>query len=553
MEGMTRLPRILAAAVAAATLFCQCSCQGLGGDVPPGLRHWLGRDNCGAPRWQAFHGELAAVSQALAASQFAPALAQLATVVTTVTTDPHVAFDCSTAVASALVLAAQCCEQLRLPVLSARLRQLSAIFGSFDYQMKGEDYIDRSVWPMQWQDNMEGILRSVYFLKQQERTREPWRGNSARAAIGSLQRKKGGARASFAPLQIAVVSVCDYDAGVTPLARLSLLNKDAYSSRHGYEPIMYQQSPAFQDPLSSLLTEPLSHRPPAWSKVDGILDGLASGRYDWVYWMDCDSFFMDAEVRLEELIALASAEAGCDDQVDDRGELRDLVQKWMAGPGQNLAWDELVQWYDMLLDDSAAPPRTCPGSAAPETALGPVPLNSTLGWGSWLYEEGRPHLIASEDGLMLNTGNVLVRASTWAWRFFQKVRGMTFGLSPVTQHPWWEQTAMVYLLQLPFTLAHAARQQPRSLEDLGTEPQARRGYAPACFMLSQKQLNGYPPAVASSLVTHERYEPGDFIVSFSGCKVYTSQEVCNQLFLSYFFQVHDVAVAEKDPALRFWL
>ena len=36
---------------------------------------------------------------------------------------------------------------------------------------------------------------------------------------------------------------------------------------------------------------------------------------------------------------------------------------------------------------------------------------------------------------------------------------MTFARSPVTQHPWWEQTAMVYLLQLPFSLASAGAPQ----------------------------------------------------------------------------------------------
>jgi len=153
---------------------------------------------------------------------------------------------------------------------------------------------------------------------------------------------------------------------------------------------------------------------------------------------------------------------------------------------------------------------------------------------------------------MLNTGILLVRSSVWSWQFFQKVRWMTFGVSPVTQHPWWEQTAMVYLLQLPFTLAHAARQRQPPFMDIG-QGAAERGYAPACLMLSQKHLNSYPPLVASALRTHEAFSTGDFIVSFSGCKVYSSQEVCNQLFLGYFFQAHDLEAHRADPALEAWL
>merc|ERR1711920_463641 len=106
----------------------------------------------------------------------------------------------------------------------------------------------------------------------------------------------------------------------------------------------------------------------------------------------------------------------------------------------------------------------------------------------------------------------------------------------------------VYLLQLPFTLAHAdGMGRLPATGDIGPSA-AHRGYARACIMLSQKHLNGYPPIVASALRTHETYEVGDFIVSFSGCKVYSSQEVCNQLFLAYFAQVHGAAALESDPA-----
>merc|ERR1712183_406294 len=84
--------------------------------------------------------------------------------------------------------------------------------------------------------------------------------------------------------------------------------------------------------------------------------------------------------------------------------------------------------------------------------------SSKIGWDTWLVHptfektgEKRIELIVSEDGLMLNTGIFFVRSSAWAWRFFQKVRRFTFGpKAPVTQHPWWEQTAMVYLIQMPF-------------------------------------------------------------------------------------------------------
>merc|ERR1711924_539580 len=112
---------------------------------------------------------------------------------------------------------------------------------------------------------------------------------------------------------------------------------------------------------------------------------------------------------------------------------------------------------------------------------------------------------------------------------------------------------MVYLLQLPFTLTQAALQRPGALEDIGPSVGRHHGYAPACVMLSQKHLNAYPPIVASALRTHETFQAGDFIVSFSGCKVYSSQEVCNQLFLNYFAHAHGIQEIENDAALRAWL
>jgi len=520
------------------------------GSVPPGLRDWLGRDFCGTAPWVAqFHADLAESIGRAQGNDMPGALAGLGNVLVRATANPHAAFECATAVGAGLFVAAQCADQLRLPVLSARLRQLSSIFTAYDYQMKGEEYIDQSPWPVRWMEAMDGILRSMTNLKFQERSGEAWRGLPARAAVADSS--SGGAPPSVTGLKVAIVSVCDYDAGQTPLARLSQINKEEYARRHGYDVVVYEKAPVFQDPLSGLFTEPASYRPAAWSKVDAILTTLAQNRHDWVMWMDCDSFFMDVEVGLDTLISKAMAESGCSAAgtgVDDLIELRRLVNRWMEGPKEYLGGSTaLMQWYDDLFDEHWA--RL--GYACGENDVAPVTGNQTLGWSDWLLREKRPHLIASEDGLMLNTGIVLIRASSWSWQFFQKVRSMTFGKSPVTQHPWWEQTAMVYLLQLPFTLMDAARQDS-GLEDIGPLAQSR-GYAPACFMFSQKQVNGYPPLIAAALKTHEVFEPGDFIVSFSGCKVYSSQEVCNQLFLSYFFQVHDVQLLESDVALRLWM
>lgn len=522
------------------------------GEVPPGLRQWLGRDNCGAEPWPAFHAGLASAIAQINERQFAPAMASVVSLLIPVVQNPHVAFDCATAVSSALILAAQCGEQLQLTILAGRLRQLGAIFASFDYQMKGEEYIDQSPWPINWMNSMEGILRAMTMMKQYEMQAEPARSVPLRKALAE------SGLAGVSRNRIAIVTVCDYDAGITPLARLSQLNKESYAQRHGYDAFVYEKAPVYQDPLTPLLTEPASHRPAAWSKIDAVLTVMAGGEHDWVMWMDCDSFFMDPEVRLEELIAVAeSVQCGAVQQApsegDDLSELRALVQQWQDGPPSSEAD---LPWYEELLEAQWQKDVLRVGAASDCVVGEPAdepPRNLTLGWADWLFLEKRPHMLASEDGLMLNTGNMLLRASPWSWRLLQQVRWMTFGQSPVTQHPWWEQTALVYLLQLPLTLAHAAGvAASQAVGDIGPTS-VHRGYARAMFMFGQKHMNGYPPIVASALQTHETFDVDDFIVSFSGCKVYSSQEVCNQLFLSYFFQVHDVQQLQTDPALQPWL
>merc|ERR1719409_174403 len=152
-------------------------------------------------------------------------------------------------------------------------------------------------------------------------------------------------------LRVAIVSVCDYDAAQTPLARLSQINKERYAKKYGYDVIVYEKAPVFQDPLTVLLTEPASYRPAAWSKVDAILTTMAQSKHDWILWMDCDSFFMDEEVRLDALAAAAAQASGCEATgagLDDLTELRRMVKRWFQGPADGNAMDgaALLEWYD---------------------------------------------------------------------------------------------------------------------------------------------------------------------------------------------------------------
>jgi len=88
------------------------------------------------------------------------------------------------------------------------------------------------------------------------------------------------------PLRLAVLSSFY---GRPAWSRDSLANHLAYCLRHGYDywPALHRQQPE------------LHH---SWERVARLRQLLRSGRYDAVFWMDGDSWFLDAAFPLERLL-----------------------------------------------------------------------------------------------------------------------------------------------------------------------------------------------------------------------------------------------------------
>ena len=89
-----------------------------------------------------------------------------------------------------------------------------------------------------------------------------------------------------APLRLAVLSSFD---GRPPWSRDSLANHLAYCLRHGYDywPALQRKQPE------------LHH---SWERVARLRQLLRSGNYDAVFWMDSDSWFLDAAFPIERLL-----------------------------------------------------------------------------------------------------------------------------------------------------------------------------------------------------------------------------------------------------------
>merc|ERR1712078_938767 len=88
--------------------------------------------------------------------------------------------------------------------------------------------------------------------------------------------------------RIAIVSLCAYPSD-HPLPKYAASNQGVYAERHGHELLMERD-----------LVEP--NRPPAWGKVKLMERAVKSGKWDWVVWADCDTYFMNMSITLESVI-----------------------------------------------------------------------------------------------------------------------------------------------------------------------------------------------------------------------------------------------------------
>jgi hypothetical protein len=105
---------------------------------------------------------------------------------------------------------------------------MSSIFASFDYQMKGEEWMDNSEWPLRWDDTVQNVLLSMAYYNHHESIQFPWRFNTS-LADSLTKAAHGNDDDGFGPmavsgstkLNIAIVSVCQYIEKETFLAELS--------------------------------------------------------------------------------------------------------------------------------------------------------------------------------------------------------------------------------------------------------------------------------------------------------------------------------------------
>mmetsp|Transcript_39728 Transcript_39728/g.114651 ORF Transcript_39728/g.114651 Transcript_39728/m.114651 type:complete len:438 (+) Transcript_39728:230-1543(+) len=90
--------------------------------------------------------------------------------------------------------------------------------------------------------------------------------------------------------KVGLVTYCNYNDSRTQLTSQSRSNKKAYAARHGYALMHYE--------------EPFVAQAHPWmNKLIAIQENLAS--FDWLFWVDCDLFFMNPARTVDTLIRTA--------------------------------------------------------------------------------------------------------------------------------------------------------------------------------------------------------------------------------------------------------
>jgi len=89
---------------------------------------------------------------------------------------------------------------------------------------------------------------------------------------------------------VGLVTYCNYNDSRTQLTSQSRSNKKAYAARHGYT-LMHYEEPF------------VSQAHPWMNKLIAIQQNMAS--FDWLFWVDCDLFFMNPSRTVDTLIRTA--------------------------------------------------------------------------------------------------------------------------------------------------------------------------------------------------------------------------------------------------------
>jgi hypothetical protein len=263
---------------------------------------------------------------------------------------------------------------------------------------------------------------------------------------------------------IAIVSLCAYPKGSGNLTELSTKNLKAYCEHHGYDCFIATRS---------LDTS----RPTAWSKVLLVTHFLP--KYEWIMWKDCDTFFMNRNTTVEDILVSATkvreivgegvdrvlrSETRKQDIFETRNVLefdseREILNvsaiktfkfssegsvvetlgpqasaKSNFPPVQSITETASSNIIDRAIARISAKQRSIYGEsidvgieAIQTYGVKRSSFDESMCTSALPLASSSIDLIVSEDGLMLNTGVWFIRRSVWSLGWLQRIYGVDEG------------------------------------------------------------------------------------------------------------------------------
>ena len=210
-------------------------------------------DACGTKLWTDIHLQLSRALNLLDSGNPTEAfISTNHTLLNGIIADPRVGFQCAIGSGSIAAFLARYYEVNGDNLRSLRLRQTSSLFTSAYLQTHGENSFHASGWFITWQDSVQAVIHGMTWFVSRDRFRNIPMRQRLKESISSRMDKK---------LDIGIVTVCDYDAHVTPLSRLSRYSKQHYATRHGYTLHFYDKSPKYVDYFTEMVTWILGVQP----------------------------------------------------------------------------------------------------------------------------------------------------------------------------------------------------------------------------------------------------------------------------------------------------
>ncbi|KAF4675161.1 hypothetical protein FOL47_008168 [Perkinsus chesapeaki] len=156
-------------------------------------------------------------------------------------------------------------------------------------------------------------------------------------------------------------------------------------------------------------------------------------------------------------------------------------------------------------------------------------------FGSEVSSDGRRrvrddfHMLIQEDHAMLNTGVFFVRTSDWVASMLTEVYGGS--TSPWINHPWWENAAFSHWF-LGSNYQRLANE--NHIEFMREAASDMDGIYPEKVIVApQVDFNSYHP-ITSRIFQHDTWEPGKFVLAFSGVQQASSPTVVSVLYGNYY-------------------